>query len=87
MLECKRFSKRNLQNETKTKYFLLKDGYDKHKMLTSDQTEISNTLIVVNKSFDDKQTVLDLSELFYENSISPEQSSEVVEDLSKKQGK
>ena len=74
---------RNWQKEEVIKYFLLNDNYDKYKILISEQINNENKELEINKLFDDKQTALDLIEFLYENSISLEQSSEVIEDLLK----
>ena len=52
-------------------------------MISQQQANNENTELEINKSFDDKQTALNLIKSLYENPISPEQSSEVVEDLLK----
>ncbi len=77
---------RNWQEETIIKYFLSKDSYDKYKTIISEITDGKYTEIEINKLFDDKETALDLIEFLYENSISLEQSNEVIEDLLKDKG-
>ena len=74
---------RNWQEEMIIKYFLLKNDYDKYKILISEQINNEDKELEINKLFDNKQTALDLIEFLYENSISLEQSSEVIEDLLK----
>ncbi len=74
---------RNWQREGVIKYFLLKNDYDKYKILISEQTDGKDIELKIDKSFDDKETALNLIEFLYENSISLEQSSEVIEDLLK----
>ena len=74
---------RNWQEERIIKYFLLKDDYDKYKIVISEQINNKDTEVEINKSFDDEETALNLIKFLYENSISLEQSSEVIEDLLK----
>ena len=71
------------QDETTIRYFLL-DDCNRYKIMISEQSNNENTELEINKLFDDKQMALDLIEFLCENSISLEQSSEVVEDLLKK---
>ena len=75
---------RSWQNETTIKYFLLDNDCNRYKIMISEQSNNENTELEINKLFDDKQMALDLIEFLCENSISLEQSSEVVEDLLKK---
>lgn len=82
LIEEKRFSKiGNLQKERLIKYFL--SSYDKfnYKIIIFDQDDIDNKKIEINKSFGNKETALDLIKFLCENSIPPEQSNEVVNDL------
>ncbi len=74
---------RNWQEERIIKYFLLKDDYDKYKIVISEQINNKDAETEINKSFDDKETAFNLIKFLYENSISSEQSSEVIEDLLK----
>ena len=69
---------RNWQEERIIKYFLLKDIYDKYKILISEQSNDENTDLEINKLFDDKQAALDLITLLCENSVPLDQSDEVV---------
>ena len=78
----RRLSKiRNWQDKKVIKYFLLKDGYDKYKILISEQTDGKDIELKIDKSFDDKETALNLIEFLYENSVSLKQSNEIIEDL------
>ena len=72
---------RNWQDKKVIKYFLLKDGYDKYKILISEQTDGKDIELKIDKSFDDKETALNLIEFLYENSVSLKQSNEIIEDL------
>ena len=84
IIERKLSKIRNWQNEKTIKYFLLKNDCNEYEiMISQQQTNNKNTELEINKSFDDKQTALNLIKSLYENPISPEQSSEVVEDLLK----
>ena len=47
---------RNWQEEMIIKYFLLKNDYDKYKILISEQINNENKELEINKLFDDKQT-------------------------------
>ena len=69
---------RNWQREGVIKYFLLKNDYDKYKILISEQINDENTDLEINKLFDDKQAALDLITLLCENSVPLDQSDEVV---------
>ena len=74
---------RNWQEERVIKYFLLKNIYDKYKILISEQVNDKDTDLEINKSFDDKQAALDLITLLCENSVPIEQSNEVVQNFIK----
>ena len=77
---------KNWQNERIVKYFLLTDNHNRYKIMISEQTNNENTELEINKSFNDKQIALDLIKFLCENSISLEQSNEVIEDLLKDKG-
>lgn len=77
---------KNWQNERIVKYFLLTDNHNRYKIMISEQTNNGNTELEINKLFNDKQVALDLIEFLYENSVSLEQSNEIVEDLLRKRG-
>ena len=70
-----------LQDERSIQYFLLKNDHDKYKILILEQTETDNKEIKIDKLFDDKQLALNLINILYENSITPEQSNDVINDL------
>ena len=72
------------QDETIIKYFLSKDNYDKYKIIILEQIDGKGAEIEINKLFDDKQIALNLIKLLCENSVSLEQSSEVIEDFLRK---
>ncbi len=74
---------RNWQEEMIIKYFLLKNDYDKYKILISEQINNENKELEINKLFDDKQTALDLITLLCENSVPLEQSNEVIHNFIK----
>ena len=50
------------------------------------QSSNENAKLGIDKLFNDKQVALDLIEFLYENSVSLEQSNEIVEDLLRKRG-
>ena len=73
----------NWQKEEVIKYFLLKNDYDKYKILISEETNNENTELEINKLFENKQVALDLITLLCENSVPIEQSNEVVHNFIK----
>ena len=73
----------NWQKEEVIKYFLLKNDYDKYKILISEEANNGNTELEINKLFENKQVALDLITLLCENSVPIEQSNEVVHNFIK----
>ena len=59
---------RNWQREGVIKYFLLKNIYDKYKILISEQVNDKDTDLEINKSFDDK--VLSIEKKFSAKALS-----------------
>ena len=74
------------QNERIVKYFLLTDNRNRYKIMILKQSSNENAKLGIDKLFNDKQVALDLIEFLYENSVSLEQSNEIVEDLLRKRG-
>lgn len=70
----------NFQKEKSVKYFLIEED-DKYRIGVSVEDETSEKEFKSKRLFEDKELVLNIIQLLYENAISFEHFNDIIEDI------